>query len=597
MERVKNSINNEKGIAFVISLLVLAALTAMGLGAVYTSTTEIAITGNERMANRLLFLSEAGIERANNIIWDASGFGTGTNVSLAPLNNYITNNYAPLPGVVVNADMGSQKRYRVSITAHNQNTGEVTYVSTSWYDYNNNQIVDPDEPQRAIEAKVKYSFSSLDFPYGVLTQNTECVFCHAQVNGDIVSLESVTIRKENEAYSIVNGKIYTAGITNLDAPYKDNNGVYQWADNVPIENGGHKDKDGDGKFYSRVVNEYTDSDGDYNTVEGNNEVPIDITTNYSDPRFPLDGNGNPSWPSIEDLSVYKSQAGEYNNGAGSYVTGGTIKGVPMGSTYPSGVAALTQVNQTYNGNLILDGTSSCIIIDGPIVVDGDVIIKGCVQGEGNIYTGGNIYLAGGVVYSNASADKLALAAGGNVVMGDYRPDNVAPTTGGGKFIDKQVKTFNSKMENMGIPAGERRYYKCNDGTICKNGGTITPDPGDKAVGYTPEHNTTNNWITTTDYVSDLLDLTNGIAQVDALIYTSNAIFGINKVGNRKTIINGALVSADIGILIPGPNGKSKNYDPANIGLTLNYDNRMRNFMFIARDPKKEVVSWREISPQ
>ncbi|MBI5746724.1 MAG: hypothetical protein HZA13_06965 [Nitrospirae bacterium] len=601
MKKIKISLKNNDGFALIIALLALVILTAIGLSALYLSNTEISITGNERSANRLLFLAEGGIDKANNIVWRDSGFGSATTVSFTPLDNYI-NGLGALPALLVNVDTGAKNRYKVAVTGYGPDpaTGDkvVTYISTGWYDNNNNQSVDPDEPQRAVEAKVRFSYTSFEFPYGVLTQNTECLLCHAQINGDVVSLESVTIRKENEAYSIINGKIYTAGITNLDAPFKDSNGVYQTADGTAVDSGGHPDKDGDGKFYSKVVSAYSDGNGDYSTVEGNNEQPIDITTGYSDPRFPLDANGNPSWPKIEDLSIYKTQAAAYKDGAGSSITGGTIKGVSTGSTYSGGAGATTiaTVSQTYAGNLILDGTASCIVIDGPIVVDGDIVIKGCVKGAGNIYTGGNIYLAGAVTYSDASTDKLALAAGGNVVMGDYRPKATA-STGGGDFIDKQAKEFNSKTESSGIPSGDRRYYKCSDGTICKNGGTITPAGGDEVVAYTPETYTSNKWITTNEYAGSFLDLTTGISQIDTLIYTSNAIFGINKVGQKKTTVNGALVSADIGILIPGPDGHAVNYDPAKIGLTLNYDDRMRNFMFIARNPKKEVVSWREVAPQ
>jgi len=84
-----------------------------------------------------------------------------------------------------------------------------------------------------------------------------------------------------------------------------------------------------------------------------------------------------------------------------------------------------------------------------------------------------------------------------------------------------------------------------------------------------------------------------VTQVDALAYTANAIFGFNKTGDRKMTINGALVSADIGLLIPGPSFLADDYDPDNVGLTLVYDDRMENFLSVARNPTKQTVSWRE----
>ncbi len=208
-----------------------------------------------------------------------------------------------------------------------------------------------------------------------------------------------------------------------------------------------------------------------------------------------------------------------------------------------------------------------------------------MKGTGNIYSGGNVYLAGAVTYNNSANDKLGIAAGGNVVMGDY---STSSTNGGGKFIEKQEVAFNDAQVASGIPAGQRRYYADSTGAVIGTS-TITPVAGDTIIGYTP----TNNWISYANYSSNVLDNTNGVTQINALVYTSNAIFGINKVGNKQTTINGALVSADIGILIPGLDGHATNYDPANVGLTLNYDSRMADFLSVARNPAKKIVSWKE----
>ena len=37
----------------------------------------------------------------------------------------------------------------------------------------------------------------------------------------------------------------------------------------------------------------------------------------------------------------------------------------------------------------------------------------------------------------------------------------------------------------------------------------------------------------------------------------------------------------------------KDYNPDNVGLTLVYDDRMENFLSVARNPTKRTVSWRE----
>jgi len=161
--------------------------------------------------------------------------------------------------------------------------------------------------------------------------------------------------------------------------------------------------------------------------------------------------------------------------------------------------------------------------------------------------------------------------------------------GGQNFIDQQVVNFNDAEATSGIPAGQRRYYADDKGNVDFSSKGTSPVAGDTIVSFTP----TNNWISGNNYESSIFDSTNGITQIDGLVYTSNAIFGINKIGNQQTTINGALVSADTGILITGPQGHDTSFNPANIGLTINYDSRLANFLNVARNPVKKIVSWKE----
>lgn len=55
-------INNEKGVALITALLVLAILTMLGLAAVLTSTTDMQISTNEKIAVQGQYAAEAGIE-------------------------------------------------------------------------------------------------------------------------------------------------------------------------------------------------------------------------------------------------------------------------------------------------------------------------------------------------------------------------------------------------------------------------------------------------------------------------------------------------------------------------------------------------------
>lgn len=57
-----NTINNEKGIAIIAALMVLVALTLLGISAILTSNTDMQIASNEKMAAQVQYAAEAGIE-------------------------------------------------------------------------------------------------------------------------------------------------------------------------------------------------------------------------------------------------------------------------------------------------------------------------------------------------------------------------------------------------------------------------------------------------------------------------------------------------------------------------------------------------------
>ena len=583
--RMKRTAQGQGGFVLVLSLLTLALLSSIGLAALYQSNGEVTVVGNERSGNSLLLAADSGVEFGKNEIWAQSGFGTGTSVSFSTLDSYFAGK--TLPFTMGPLNLTGDTYYTVTVpdtvdvpgegTVDGYDTSDaskrmITFQARAWHDANNNGAFDAGEQSRMVTSRVSFQYGSLSFPYGVLTQNVECIFCHAKIVGDVVSLQEMTVRKSDEAYSTVLGKVYTMGTTNLDQADK------------------------------RVVKTYTDQDGNPDTVEDAGEEALDITTNYADPdRFPVDENGNPSFPQIENLDYYKGLASNYDGGNGSTLSGGTITTVPTGSDYASGAVNVGSINQSYAGNVILTGTpGNCIQLNGPLVVDGDLIIRGCVEGQGSLYAGGNVYVPDSVTYNDASNDKLAFAAGGNIVIGDYRdtssfgfssPKNV----GGGGFIKQNEWEFNTQVK-ANYPSGERRWYAAENGKVYTSGTTtVTPAAGDIVVKYTPGETAGGGapWISTTDYLNNFVDQVNGVTQVDALAYTANAIFGMNKYGDEKMTINGALVSADIGLLIPGPSFLGKDYNPDNVGLTLVYDDRMENFLSVARNPTKRTVSWRE----
>ncbi|MEM9800890.1 MAG: hypothetical protein AAGA20_11235 [Planctomycetota bacterium] len=122
------------------------------------------------------------------------------------------------------------------------------------------------------------------------------------------------------------------------------------------------------------------------------------------------------------------------------------------------------VSGVTDGNTYLHGTETDpLLLDGDVAFDGDVIISGVVKGMGTVRARGNVYITSDLIYSDTygandpnrtygmSADgtenNLAIAAGGNIVIGDY----ARPAWGGTDTTDGTKATnYNFTMEELGI---------------------------------------------------------------------------------------------------------------------------------------------------
>jgi hypothetical protein len=110
----------------------------------------------------------------------------------------------------------------------------------------------------------------------------------------------------------------------------------------------------------------------------------------------------------------------------------------------------------------------------------------------------------------------------------------------------------------------------------------------------------NGWLTDTVQKQALEDFKHAHAQgtpmqIDGLLYTNNAIFGIARREdpsvNGQIVLNGSLVCADLGLLAPGyqhPNGGNLPNSPFSPGLRLNYDKRTKGMLNV-KNPNQVVL--------
>lgn len=575
---------------------------------------------------------------------------------------------------------------------------------------------------RAIQLVYTIEPATFDgFDYGVLTNNVNCVFCHAVVDSverynntdpskygtfkkvKVGSLESLMLRHNPrpaitdwDADSHVAGPVYVRG------DVTDHNGS-------PISNWGaltfkSKEFDGAGNLlqdqwgdmvttnfdpaslpYGPGENLYLDYPLDY-SAQPDGQLPTSFP-----PPFPDTGGIDPSTGQATTAGAGNRvvDPGEFyalaNNAEGSILAGVINVSDPsfVIDTSTEYAAALftgnaSSLSASTSGNVVLSGTQdNPIHIDGDIAIDGDLVINGYVKGSGAIYVSGNVYVPTDLRYLDGSTfgispsgdtNALALAAGGNIMLGDYLKPSIftspaqydivaGDASGDWNFALAELSLFNrtewaktqpflpghgedkSDPSSWTVPNPNYvadympRYYNYGEGDeipiynlgeIYFDGSTGTwigdeevplswdpdlltmLDPNDTdspllfdqttgaAVAAVMQLSPEGGWLSdemqkaAIEYFESIRPA-NTPMQIDSLLYTNNAIFGIvhrSDVMRGQLLINGSLVCADLGILAPGYRngqvGAAGNVpgSPFAVGLQLNYDKRLKDYLTV-----------------
>lgn len=294
---------------------------------------------------------------------------------------------------------------------------------------------------------------------------------------------------------------------------------------------------------------------------------------------------------LTDLTLYEALA---------TTDGSTI--VVAGTTYVSGVLG---DGGGEDQHLYLEGTADDPIeLNGTVVVRGSVIIKGKVSGQGAIYAGGNIYIADDLEYvdppatnrpsatdkttmqawitANAGKDMLGLFAKDHVVIGDY--SNSTFQTYVGNWLNNAANESAEDLGADGLPntANGRdgvvstadddtletdstfsiSTYSATDGTLGRipagsNVGDNIPGTGEDRNGNgvydgrialadfnLPATLDSGAWAgNVPDGASAISDVASVyISEVEAAVYTNNAVAGVMVSSSDPINFNGAVVA-------------------------------------------------------
>ncbi|HEV8113781.1 MAG TPA: hypothetical protein VGR31_13475 [Planctomycetota bacterium] len=325
------------------------------------------------------------------------------------------------------------------------------------------------------------------FDYGILSKNINCVFCHTVVDSarraydndpahfgtfdkvKVGSLETLMLRErpgggisDQAADSLIAGTMYVRGTA-----------TNQHGD--PISNSGWASLTANSCSFDALAHLLQDASGgliptDFvpaqQPLQPGENLYLHYPTQYAQqpdgllptdfpPPFPDDGGvsgvggGNRTVDPGEFAAVARDAHGAIDSGIVYLSAPGTVIGSQAQFDRAIAVGNQTSLGSVTTGNVILSGTqSNPIVIDGTIAIDGDVIIQGWIKGTGSILASGNVYVPGDLHYldghtylpgdppgspsgpvtfgvaQDGTANTLGLAAGGNVLIGDYlRPSS------------------------------------------------------------------------------------------------------------------------------------------------------------------------------
>lgn len=137
----KNILVNNRGMALVVALMMLLVLTLIGINAITSTTFEVSISGNERVATDAFYASEAGIQVGVNQI--------------------------PITDSINRTKLGEDSYYRGQIEARGPFLAE-GYSSTWQFErYRVNSTGESFRAMREIEVQVRYG----PFPGGTSYDN------------------------------------------------------------------------------------------------------------------------------------------------------------------------------------------------------------------------------------------------------------------------------------------------------------------------------------------------------------------------------------------------------------------------------------------
>lgn len=431
--------SHQRGIALISVLFI--AVVLMILMFIFSSvlTSESQSVKAADVVNSSVQIADAVTERARLKI--VSAYYASTLSGEEFVEKVRAGQIADLNGIATEDVAGFQGSWEIrELSAQNKNNQWIDIAATAA----------TAQGAQTVIRRISLSTNSI-FELAMLSETTDCLYCHVRVNGDVGQFNAFRPGFGEEGGrgtgsgrgSNVNGTAFLAGGASGD------------------------DNDPDG-IRERV----------------NGALFNDVQENYTGNKLPRREDDIARFPPLDRGRMQRNAYGSITGPPTTLIFGipegsGPIAAIPTASNNPL-------VNGKYEGNLILKGgtLTDPLVLDGDIYVSGDVIIEGYVTGRGAIYSGRNTYIAGELINANpadkpntgacsgitdpdacavanirAGKDEVRIGARGNIIMGDYTEEKLD----GSKNLWRDTQGSEYFRQEFGLTPGTEICYRTDNG--------------------------------------------------------------------------------------------------------------------------------------
>lgn len=572
-------LRTKRGVALVTSFMVMTLLAVAATSYLGSATNSVRLSQRLTIEAQTSHLCEAGAQTVLLELWrpfrNEQTFTTMANACATATEG--------APAAAQSGLIQSVGRYAAGVVSYvdpgDPYRRQVVVRSVGWIDRNGNGQLDVGEPRKTIDVGTEFQLARsqvFDYVYFVnnygwmsgFGPNDLIVNGDMRANGDFtISGGSPTINGSMVAAN--NDKLIpgAAGIVNM-APLK-------WTDGTYATNASTQPR------WRQAYN--TTNHGAVGTAQYETwrdfvfQSDAQISNNRLSGASMMDSNGKKAWqrptmaapsytvldtaptqqvvmPDLSNLAYYQNLSSTYVDTKVTYADGtanpesGQGAWVKVWNTSSGSYQTIT-TNGVLTGSAAMVGTAAKpILIHGPVTFTQDAVLKGYVQGQGTIYTGRNVHIVGSIRYSNppdfrgtnmqaidnANEKKsmLALAARGSVIMGN-------PTT----FTPAYPLTYmkppftKPRLDDYGI-------------TIPAYNATEVDSSGRMRYQSVIPDATINS-------------ISEGVNQIDAVLYTNFVGGGNIGVGGGGVEFNGTIISKDEAMVV------------FSVPMKMNYDTRVR----------------------